>query len=165
MKPCVLNAAAAVVTTSCIALAFVTPRPLLIWNATASAPLGLYHRQFGRADNGDWVLIRPPSEAAQLAASRRYFPRNIGLIKRVAAQEGDHVCRWGLAVWVNGSPAATALIRDSRGRELPSWSGCIALGTGEIFVLNAPPISFDSRYFGPVPRDHVIERIAPLWTF
>ncbi|MEO8301757.1 MAG: S26 family signal peptidase [Rhizomicrobium sp.] len=24
--------------------------------------------------------------------------------------------------------------------------------------------SFDSRYFGPVPRDNVMERIAPLWT-
>lgn len=165
MKLCVLSTAAAVVATGCIALTFVTPRPLLIWNATASAPLGLYHRQFGKADNGDWVLIRPPSDVAQLAASRRYFLQNIGLIKRVAAQEGDHVCRSGQAVSVNGRLAATALIRDSRGRVLPSWSGCVALKAGDIFVLNAPSASFDSRYFGPVSRDYVIERIAPLWTF
>ena len=165
MKPCALSAGAAAVATGCIALTFITPRPILIWNASASAPLGLYHRQFGTAEIGDWVLIRPPSEAAQLAASRSYFPQHIGLVKRVAAQESDRVCRTGQAVWVNGRHAATALIRDSRGRALPAWSGCVALKPGEIFVLNAPPASFDSRYFGPVSRDHVIERIAPLWTF
>jgi conjugative transfer signal peptidase TraF len=164
MKRRVLSALAAVVV-GCMTLAVETPRPLFVWNATSSAPVGLYHRQFGGIEHGDWVLIHPPFQAAQLAASRSYFPRNIGLIKRVAAQSNDRVCRSGQAVSVNGRHAATALIRDSRGRELPSWSGCVALKPGEIFVLNAPPASFDSRYFGPVPRDNVIERIAPLWTF
>ncbi len=156
---------AAAVAIGCVVLTVVTPRPLLIWNATASAPMGLYHRQFGEVIRGDWVLIYPPSEATRLAANRNYFPKQIALIKRVAAQGNDRVCRSGQAVSVNGRLAATALIRDSRGRDLPSWSGCIALKTGEIFVLNAPSASFDSRYFGPVSRDHVIERIAPLWTF
>lgn len=165
MKLRVRNVLAAAVAIGCIALTIATPRPFVVWNVTASAPIGLYHRQFGEAIRGDWVLLRPPTEGAKLAASRNYFPQQMALIKRVAAQGGDRVCRSGQAVSINGRNAATALIRDAHGRVLPSWSGCIALKPGEIFVLNAPSASFDSRYFGPVPRANVIERIAPLWTF
>lgn len=165
MKRRVLSALAAAVVIGTMALAVVTPRPFLVWNATASAPIGLYHRQFGVVTRGDWVLIRPPLGAAQLAAARKYFPQQIALIKRVAAQGDDWVCRSGEIVSINGRKVAKALIQDSRARNLPVWSGCLALKPGEIFVLNAPSASFDSRYFGPIPRDHVIERIAPLWTF
>lgn len=165
MKLRVLNALAMLVVIGCIVVAALAPRPFLVWNTTASAPIGLYHRQFGSPARGDWVLVRPPPGAAKLAADRRYFPQQIALIKRVAAHENDLVCRYGQAVSINGRPAATALVRDSRGRVLPSWSGCVGLKPGEIFVLNAPSASFDSRYFGPVPHDNVIERIAPLWTF
>ena len=165
MKRRVLSALAAAVVIGCMALAVEAPRPLLVWNATASAPVGLYHRQFGKIAHGDWVLVRPPPGAAKLAADRNYFPQKIALIKRVVAQGGDRVCRSGETVSVNGRKVATAMVRDSRARDLPAWSGCLALSPGEIFVLNPPHTSFDSRYFGPVPRDHVIERIAPLWAF
>ena len=165
MKPRVFDALVAAVAIGCVALTAVTPRPLLVWNATPSAPLGLYYRQFGELMRGDWVLIRPPLVAGQLAAARHYFPPHIALIKRVAARGGDRVCRSGEAISINGREMATAMKQDSRARDLPAWSGCVALKPSEIFVLNAPSASFDSRYFGPVPRDHVIERIAPLWTF
>jgi conjugative transfer signal peptidase TraF len=153
------------VASGCIVVAAVAPRPFLVWNVTASAPIGLYYRQFGQIAHGDWVLIRPPVAAAQLAKTRNYFPQHIALIKRVAAQGNDRVCRSGQAVSINGRYAATALNHDSRGRRLPIWSGCVALKPGEVFVLNTPPASFDSRYFGPIPHDNVIERIALLWTF
>lgn len=58
-----------------------------------------------------------------------------------------------------------ALLRDKVGRALPIWQGCSRLQDDQVFVLTAPPDSFDSRYFGAVPSAHVIERIAPLWTF
>jgi type IV secretory pathway protease TraF len=87
------------------------------------------------------------------------------MVKRVAASSGDHVCRAGQAVTINGRTAARALWQDSFGRALPVWTGCIDLKPGQIFLITSPPTSFDSRYFGPVPVANVIERIAPLWTF
>ena len=165
MKRHILSALAAAVVLGCTALAVATPPPLLVWNSTASAPMGLYHRHFGGIARGDWVLIRPPPDVAKLAATRNYFPQTIALIKRIAAQGGDRVCRVGDTISINGRNAALAIRQDSRARDLPTWSGCVALKPDEIFVLNAPSGSFDSRYFGPISRHNVIERIAPLWTF
>ena len=141
------------------------PRPLLVWNVTHSAPVGLYRRAFSGVESGAWVLVRAPQAAAQMAASRGYLPRSVPMVKRIAASSGDHVCRAGLSVTINGQPAAQALWHDSLGRALPVWNGCIDLKADQIFLITSPPTSFDSRYFGPVPVANVIERIAPLWTF
>jgi type IV secretory pathway protease TraF len=106
-----------------------------------------------------------PTGVAALASQRRYLPRNVPMVKRVAALSGDTVCRAGSAVRVNGEFAATALDHDSLGRALPHWTGCFLLGRSDVFLLTAPPHSFDSRYFGAVLRASLIERIEPLWTF
>lgn len=157
-------AAGALVTGSLIEL-LVTPRPLLAWNVTHSAPIGLYRRAFAGVENGSWVFVRPPRAAAELAAVRGYLPRAVPMVKRVAALSGDHVCRFGQWISINGHPAAKALWQDSLGRTLPVWSGCIDLSANQIFLITSPPTSFDSRYFGPIPLANVIERITPLWTF
>jgi type IV secretory pathway protease TraF len=78
---------------------------------------------------------------------------------------GDLVCRSADLVSRNGHPIARALDRDSAGRVLPQWSGCIRLSADQLFLINTPSHSFDSRYFGPVARNRIIERIVPLWTF
>lgn len=142
-----------------------TPRPLLVWNVTHSAPIGLYRRVFAGVESGAWVFVHAPSAAADLAAARGYLPRSVPMVKRVAASSGDHVCRAGQAVSINGRTVARALWQDSLGRALPVWTGCIDLKPDQIFLITSPPTSFDSRYFGPVPVANVIERIAPLWTF
>ena len=141
------------------------PKPLLVWNASASAPLGLYYRTLGKPQTSDWVLVRPPESAAKLAAERGYLPQNIALVKMLAAQSGDRVCRSGREIHINDLGKALALERDAGGRKLPIWSGCVTLGTDDIFVLSPAPSSFDGRYFGPIPRANIVERIAPLWTF
>ncbi|WP_260929129.1 S26 family signal peptidase [Novosphingobium sp. 9] len=97
-------------------------------------------------------------------ARRRYLPRSVPLLKRIAALGDDKVCRFGDAITINGRTAARALARDSHHRALPAWQGCHRLGADEVFVLNAAPDSFDSRYFGAVPRASVIARAIPLLT-
>ena len=47
---------------------------------------------------------------------------------------------------------------------MPRWNECRALEADEIFLLLKPADSFDSRYFGPVPRAQIIGRLAPLCT-
>ena len=141
------------------------PKPLLVWNASASAPMGLYYRTFGNTQIDDWVLVRPPEAAAILAAERGYLPPNIALVKRLAAQSGDKVCRIGQQIFINDLGKTDALEHDAKHRKLPVWSGCVTLGPDHIFVLSPVPSSFDGRYFGPIPRANIVERITPLWTF
>ena len=160
-----LRALIGFVLVGCVAQTVWNPKPLLVWNVTASAPIGLYRRSFATVERAAWVLIMPPRQAHILAAQRGYLPLNVPMVKQIAALSGDTVCRTNNTVTVNGAVRAIALSQDSRGRALPVWQGCEHLGDGQIFVLTAPSASFDSRYFGAVPRANIIERIEPLWTF
>jgi type IV secretory pathway protease TraF len=62
------------------------PAPRLLWNASASAPIGLYRVEPDSVpDRGDWAIAWPPGDVRDLAASRRYLPTGVPLVKRVAA--------------------------------------------------------------------------------
>ena len=140
------------------------PRPLLVWNASASAPTGLY--RVGGADvaAGDMVIAWPPAAARDFAARRRYLPANVPLVKRVAAEPGDRVCALGQEVFVNGRWVAERLVRDAVGRPMPWWSGCVTLRSGATFLLMADSAaSFDGRYFGPTERNDIVGKATLLW--
>ncbi len=142
------------------------PSPRLVWNASASAPLGLYWLAVGPVSRRDFVLAELPDSARRLAATRGYLPAGVPLVKRVAAISGDTVCAVGTTVAINGNAVAARLTGDSRGRPLPAWSGCRALHNGEFFLLMPDvPDSFDGRYFGPVAASSIIGRLVPLWTW
>ncbi|HXP98033.1 MAG TPA: conjugative transfer signal peptidase TraF [Telmatospirillum sp.] len=150
----------------CVGFAtLVRPAPLLLWNASASAPIGLYRvMSSGPIQRGDMVLLRTPDSVRNLAAERGYLPLTVPLVKRVAALAGDRVCAIGDDLLINGEWVARRLERDHLGRPLPHWQGCHRLGD-EVFPLMAEvPTSFDGRYFGPVPISAVIGRLVPLWT-
>ncbi|WP_070151931.1 S26 family signal peptidase [Sphingobium phenoxybenzoativorans] len=141
------------------------PRPWLVWNASASAPLGLYAvLPVAQIKRGDMILAWPPPQARRLAAQRHYLPATIPLIKRVAARNGDLVCASGDVVFVNGKVLVNRLKFDSAGRPLPQWRGCVRLDRDMIF-LAMPEVSgsFDGRYFGPTARREMIGREVLLW--
>jgi conjugative transfer signal peptidase TraF len=156
-----------------VGIAFVTTpaalklAPRVVWNVSASAPLGFYFVS-GRSplERGDLALAELPESVRRLANERGYLPSGAPLIKHVAALPGDHICTIGRAVLIGGKVAARRLKRDSRGRVMPVWDGCRLLSTDEIFLLNADvPDSFDGRYFGPTRTDQVVRRLVPLWTW
>ncbi len=141
------------------------PAPALVWNASASAPIGLYRVFPGAVTRGDLVLIRPPDAVAQLAAERGYLPAGVPLIKRIAAIAGDQVCAVDGLVAINGQAVGRQLRADGIGRPLPLWQGCETIEPGALFLLmEDAETSFDSRYFGPVPGANVIGKLEPLWT-
>ncbi|WP_292579477.1 S26 family signal peptidase, partial [Mesorhizobium sp.] len=141
------------------------PTPLLVWNASASAPVGLYRVAAGAPARDDLVLVRTPDFVAYLADQRGYLPRSIPLVKRLAALPGEHVCAFHDAIIIGGDIVARRLKVDAKGRTLPWWNGCRALGHNEVFLLGSETNhSFDSRYFGPVSAENVIGRLVPLWT-
>ena len=148
-----------------IGVPLVLPVPkALIWNASASAPVGLYAVQSGgELHAGDMVAVMPPAKIAAFMDRRGYLPTGLPLIKQVAANSGQGVCRSGNTITIDGQTVAEALTRDSSGRPLPVWSDCQMLGLGELFLLNDTPDSFDGRYFGLTSRNAVIGRVHPIF--
>jgi conjugative transfer signal peptidase TraF len=141
--------------------------PLLVWNATASAPIGLYRvRSIGNRPLriGELLLIRPDAASARLYAERGYLPLGVALLKRVVAVADQRVCERDGVLSIDGRRVANALPTDGRGRPLVAWSGCRRLCDGELFALMADVlVSLDGRYFGPTPIRSVIGRATPLW--
>jgi len=138
--------------------------PKLVWNATASAPVGLYALTLQSPRRGDFVLVQTPITVHELAAKRGYIPANVPMVKRIAAALGDTVCASGNRVFINHVLAATRRARDGAKRPLPAWQGCRRLGTYDVFLLTSAAASFDGRYFGITPRSSIIGRLEPLWT-
>ena len=142
----------------------VRPAPRLVWNASASAPVGLWRIDpHARLHSGDMVLARTPRSVRALAARRRYLRANVTLRKRIVAESGDDVCALGRNIFINGSWVAARRSADTRGRPLPWWNGCERLRGGRVLLLMDAPDSFDGRYFGPVDEDTLIGKAAPLW--
>lgn len=139
---------------------------VLVWNATASVPTGLYHIRGGSGLRvGERVALDPPPYLRRYLAERGYLPSGVPLLKELAALRGDTVCRTGLVITINGERAGMARARDSRARPLPSWQGCRTITPAQIFVMNrCAPGSFDGRYFGPIARAQLIGRANPVWT-
>lgn len=141
------------------------PAPRLIWNATASTPVGLYRLQsVSPLHVGDLIAIRLPTDIAGMLARGGYLPLGVPLLKPVAALPGQVICRNGAVVSVDGKALGNALTHDHRGRPLPVWQGCRHVLPGQIFVMNpAVPTSLDGRYFGVLLVDTVLGRAQPLW--
>ena len=137
-------------------------RPLAIWNASSSAPIGLYWVDPNPPSAGDLAVVRLPARTAALAHRRGYLPHGVYLLKPVAAIGGDRVCRHGAHIFVRGAVLVRALAADSRQRPLPRWQGCRILRPGELFLLSHAPASFDARYFGPVQADDSVGRATPI---
>lgn len=137
---------------------------VLVWNASASSPRGLYGIASGSPAVGDYVIAWPPAAAGRLAEARGYLPSRIPLVKTVAAGPGDRVCAKKQTMWVNGRAVAARRKTDRAGRRLPRWSGCRVLGPDEVLLLGVDdPASYDGRYFGPIAAQLVVGRARLLW--
>ena len=157
--------------------AFVQPLPRLVYNPSDSVEVGWYRVDpTGHGANslprppppslrvGSIVLTTLPADAAALAAQRGYLPARVPLLKRVGAVAPQSVCVFDALVWIDGVPVAAVRSADRLGRLLPSWPQCRQLRPGELFLLSATnPVSFDSRYFGPVSASAVIGVAHPVW--
>ena len=138
----------------------------LVWNASASVPIGLYVvRPINRLSISDLVVAKPPEALARFLTERRYLGRGVPLIKHVAATAGQTVCRIGETITIDGDVITLARQNDRLGRPLPVWRGCQTLDDGAVFLLNRDvPDSMDGRYFGALSRESILGRAVPLWT-
>jgi conjugative transfer signal peptidase TraF len=147
-------------------------------NESPSLPIGIWRvspvdRELQR---GDIVSFCPPDTPAFREAWRSgylsaghceggYEP----LLKPVAAIAGDRVSGTDDGISINGCLIASSksLNRDGLGRTLPSPEAHdVIVAKGEVWVISSyNPLSFDSRYFGPVPISRIEGLAHPLFVF
>lgn len=157
--------------TSCVTVgvaisAVISMPTALIWNASASVPIGLYAiAQADRFEVSELVAVALPESLSQFMVERGYVGRDVPILKRVLGLPGQEVCRADRTITVDRIKMGAALDRDRFGRALPVWQGCRMIAGGELFLMNWHAAdSFDGRYFGPIPATSVIGRAMPLWT-
>lgn len=160
-----------------VALAAFTAFAVCDWggvrlNSTGSLPIGLY--RISTAADANLVEFCPPEPFSRLSVVRQY--RNPGncpdgenpLLKPVVAKPGDIVVYSGSGVRVNGILLRNTAPRpqDSKGRPLPHYPfGTYRVAPGTLWVASSyHPLSFDSRYFGPISTAIIRDRLKPLFT-
>src|SRR3546814_4785798 len=114
------------------------------------------------------MKLRPPrsTRTYTLVPYTTLFRSGVPLIKPIAASYGDHVCVRNGIVRINGRVVTLTLTHDRLGRPLTPWPGCRLLAEYEWFLLGTThAASFDSRYFGPVPRTAAYGVAVPIWTW
>ena len=124
--------------------AFPLPSDSVVWNTTASMPLGLYWRiPAGPLVAGDLVEFRAPdSWLDPLKHAPAIQQGVVAVLKTVRGIAGETVC-WG----------------DD------ALHTCQSVPPGHIFVMGTHPKSLDSRTLGPIDRRLVRWRLLPLWTW
>lgn len=136
-----------------------------LWNISASVPRGLYAVMPDEpCRRGSLVSFRPPPGAAVIIYSRDYLPAGAGLIKQLVGLPGDRVCVRPAGLYVNGVRFGDVAVTDSRGRPLVPYRFCAAVPPGQAFVATTVHLSYDSRYFGPVPLSSLTP-VVPVWTY
>ena len=141
------------------------PAPRLIWNASASVPIGLYTvHPAGALHVGELLVVVPPEPLATFLDTRRYLPKGVPLLKHILALPGQTICRSGRTITVDAVAVGEALDRNHLGRPLRVWQGCRVVAAGEVFLMNRRADSLDGRYFGPLPATTIVGRADPLWT-
>ena len=141
------------------------------FNLTESLPQTVFI--VTKDDSAPLVEFCPQGVAAQLSIQRNYRRPGIcpdggaPLLKPVVARAGDVVEVSSNAISVNGRALRNSAPRtkDSQGRPLTSWpEGVYVVPAGFVWVVSQyHPLSFDSRYYGPVPAALVRHHLRPLW--
>jgi len=143
-------------------------------NTTASMPIGLYREVPARLERGAWAVFCLPDTPARQGRERGYLRQgrcadgSAELVKQVVALRGDRVAlsHDGLMVRGHALPDTALRATDRSGRVLEHTPyGERSVDADELWVLGLDPrVSWDSRYFGPVPLDHVRAGALPVLT-
>ncbi|MGO9910673.1 MAG: signal peptidase I [Acidimicrobiales bacterium] len=101
---------------------------------------------------GDIVILKRPPLAFN-------DTNNEDLVKRIVGMPGDYLSSRGNTIFVNGKPLhASWMYRgEALGREIGTY---VYVPKGEYYLLGDNLNgSYDSRYWGPVPRSYIIAKV------
>lgn len=135
--------------------------PSFFINTSTSLPLGLYHiTKVSTLKRGDVIRLCLPKALNRFSTERGYLRQGgcsggatrIG--KPIFALHGDTVVVSEKVTLIKGSTRLEAPIytHDRRGRHLPNAIGIHILQPDDCFLISTHhQLSYDSRYYGPVP--------------
>jgi conjugative transfer signal peptidase TraF len=140
-------------------------------NSTPSLPMGIY---IVASSEARLVEFCPPEPFARMSAERGYRSQGrcedgrAPMLKPVVAKAGDRVELSAAGIRVNGAllPNTAPRTNDSRGRTLqPFPFGNYRVAPNTVWVASTyHPLSFDSRYIGPLPVALILDHVRPLLT-
>ena len=147
----------------------------IVLNPSTSAPKGLYVR----STEPTFVLFCPdqrwPSFKKNPDFRHNWVPSSAcpdghrAFLKPIAGRPGDKIVVSRLGIAVNGSliPNSVPLTEDNFGELLHAYPyGTYMVGRNEFWVVSPYSArSYDSRYYGPIPRDSVLARVRPWLIF
>ena len=102
-----------------VLVTWLSPLPIVIWNASKSVPIGWYWVEHQEPIIHEIAVIKFEHLPQLYAAARGYLPANVWLLKPVAAAFPAVVCRFGNTVFVDGKLVAKAKNIDHQHRILP----------------------------------------------
>lgn len=118
------------------------------------------------------VFLCLPEDPARLALDRGYItPGSCPggyelLLKSIAALPGDQVVVSDGGISVNQNPLPNTMRQrnDSANRKMKAIDdGVYVVGDGEVWVISGhDPLSYDSRYFGPIPLKNIQGHATPV---
>jgi conjugative transfer signal peptidase TraF len=142
-------------------------------NPTPSMPMGLYQSEpVSGLRVGDAVDACAPRDAVEMAVSRGYLTPGVDcpgggvtVLKEIAAGPGSVVIVSRQGTTINGKlwPDSAPLLHDPKGRPLHPDFGRHVLQPGEYWLMGENPLSWDSRYWGPIHRAGIRRVLRPLW--
>jgi conjugative transfer signal peptidase TraF len=154
----------------------------IIFNDTSSVPIGFYHiiKSSSKIEQGDIIAFCLPDNIAKMGLSRGYIKHSNNcangsekLIKKIIAVPGDivQVTNQKITVinlsGVNIYPTPVKLIdKDKLPVKKYIKNGIYRnIQTYWVHGYGNPQYSWDSRYYGGIPKSNITDRLKPLWTF
>ena len=122
----------------------------------ASVPVQKIHRN-------EIILFQPPAKALPIMLQHHWILPDSQMMKTAQGLPGDFVCIRNHALWINHHRIAAVESQYKPGHPLPHLSLCRRLDHNEYMMISTHiPNSFDSRYFGPIKRKHILARAIKL---
>ena len=113
-------------------------------NQSASEPAGLYRITTQPLARNALVLLKDP-------------------LKRLVGMPNDSIQVTAAGTYVNGKLVANSAV--PKASPYPHYPyGTFKLEPDQYWVLGDNPLSYDSRYYGSIPRSLLASTVKPLWT-
>lgn len=131
----------------------------LRYQISPSMPKGWYeiHYMPQPIQRHSLIVFKAPEPYEDFLLSHHLIPDNGELLKEVIAVPGDTACIKHHQLWVNSKAIAKQNPDIINDKTIPKENFCGTLSSEEYLVLGPfHPRSYDSRYFGPIPKANII---------
>lgn len=141
---------------------------LFIYNHTESIPKGWYLVvPSSHYEIGDIVGYDVPEDIRTLALERGWIVESDVMMKRIGALSGDsYEITQKEEFWVRGKYIGKVFAQDYRNLPMPSISvGKYYVEEHQFLPITTHPFSFDGRYYGSIPLEHIKFKAIPITAF